>query len=870
VIGSVGSGVRPCYSMVGTLDLSGNVRARAFFFDPNLQLFGKDLGGGKNLLPASGDGVLLDGSPAYTTDELRQVSHTFPVQQLVSFQTDVRLLSAPFASFLGIVTVYVNLDARLVGEVSFSGTIRPLAPAVDTTMQASLRPAITVEIVANVLMGVAKVGGGGTAEIAIDARYRNNTDDPRVAWVEDPCLRAKLSIYFFVKVRVPIIGPTLVDEKFGPEELFNETIGGCAGLQALQAAPSITPPRVMAAPHVTSGPDGRMLATYVEDKDPTGAFASPRVMARFWDAQASDWGTAVALTDGAHMVQDPVAAFYGDDGAAMIVWAENTITAAEGATVDLVGYLRKLELFYTLWDGDSWGAPQRLTNDSASDSLPTIGGDSSGISLAWTQDADGDPATRTDWRVLVRDFAPDSGWSTATVLNGATTPSLNAQPSIARRNGIALLAWVNDRDGELTTSEDSGLAIAERQGGVWKKISASGLPTRAFDPSVALSADGSEALLTFLVQGKQADGTYTAIGTNALVWTAQRTGANSWQAQQLSDEAGEAVRGERPLAEISNAGEPLLLFRRFGATGTNAELGQLALVQLAADGTPSAPLYLTDEPRQNWQPALAVNRDTGEALVLRTGRAIQNAAPGLFLADADAAQPALQAVSLSATDDAVESAVLSPEADPALLPALTLSQQHAPVGSTVVVSATVRNLGRALAEGLSVDFFSGTPDSGSLLGSVPLATALAFNESAVVALPIERSGTEQPIYAEVRSNSGGNSSTENDRASARLGALPPPASVLVTKAPGGLEASWSPTAADGVAGYRVLRATSARGSYELVGETTGTRFVDELLPPGQQFWYAVQAYDAAGIVSELSAPAFGGATPTLYLPLVRK
>ena len=66
----------------------------------------------------------------------------------------------------------------------------------------------------------------------------------------------------------------------------------------------------------------------------------------------------------------------------------------------------------------------------------------------------------------------------------------------------------------------------------------------------------------------------------------------------------------------------MLAFRRFDpASATNAALGQISLARSQGDAGFTAPLYLTDEPRQNWQPALAINPSNREALILKVGRA---------------------------------------------------------------------------------------------------------------------------------------------------------------------------------------------------------------------------------------------------------
>jgi fibronectin type 3 domain-containing protein len=107
-----------------------------------------------------------------------------------------------------------------------------------------------------------------------------------------------------------------------------------------------------------------------------------------------------------------------------------------------------------------------------------------------------------------------------------------------------------------------------------------------------------------------------------------------------------------------------------------------------------------------------------------------------------------------------------------------------------------------------------------------------------------------------------------------LSELPAPSQVVVsvslhyTKA---LEVSWMPPAVEGVAGYRILRAETTGGPYELVGQATGIVYKDLLLETGQPYFYIVQAFDASGVRSPYSAEG-AGLLPlsTVYLPLVHR
>jgi hypothetical protein len=292
-------------------------------------------------------------------------------------------------------------------------------------------------------------------------------------------------------------------------------------------------------------------------------------------------------------------------------------------------------------------------------------------------------------------------------------------------------------------------------------------------------------------------------------------------------------------------------------------------------GQAYAPLYITDEPRQHWQAAIGIDATTNEAVLLNVSRPVAGE-PGAAAALRPAATGERTAVAttiLSGTgEDMLESAVIQAAADPALGSALELSQLHAPAGTMITVTTTLHNLGRATATGLQVKLYEGTPGSGSLLNTQSTAN-LTFNETRTLSFQVTKSAGEMPIYAQIIT-SGGNVSTGNDVATAVLGSLLPPTLVRVDPSPlvsSAAQVAWqAPTLAD-IAGYRILRATTSGGPYELVGETTANYFTDQLLEGGVTYYYAVQTYDASGLVSPLSDEAtFMAANATIYLPYLQR
>jgi hypothetical protein len=381
--------------------------------------------------------------------------------------------------------------------------------------------------------------------------------------------------------------------------------------------------------------------------------------------------------------------------------------------------------------------------------------------------------------------------------------------------------------------------------------------------------------------------TDTGIGNQAVLWTAQRT-SSGWSAAPVRDEQLQLVRAEQPRlsaggggaglqAEVGGESETLLLFRRFGDVGTNGYLGQLALTQ-ATSGSAGSPLYLTDEPAQHWQPALAINQATQRAAILNVKRPIMAQSAALasrpLLASAStAARPTVESVTLATSSDPVESLALEPGADPALDPQLALSQQHASPGTTVIVTTTVRNVGRGAASGLSARLYAGTPATGTLLTTTNIPVSLGFNERYTVTFAVTTTTGTQPLAAQI-TTTGNDLNSANNIASADLGELPPPTFVNVTPSTrysDTLEITWMAPRVSGVAGYRILRSAASSGSYELVGEATGTAFSDVMLERDRRYFYVVQAYDAGGIRSVYSVEA-NGSLPLfrIHLPLVMR
>ncbi|MFN3333662.1 MAG: hypothetical protein ACK47M_14230, partial [Caldilinea sp.] len=382
-----------------------------------------------------------------------------------------------------------------------------------------------------------------------------------------------------------------------------------------------------------------------------------------------------------------------------------------------------------------------------------------------------------------------------------------------------------------------------------------------------------------LVNEPDAAGDETPITLGGDVWVAHlaQDGA-TWQAMPLRDEHGDIITGEAPV--FANRGdEQLLLFRRFGEARSAGALGQLSLSRISGVSAPSTPIYLTNSPQQQWQGALAINQMSGIAQIVKVARS--------GLRDVDAANilaPAttnstmqVQTDLLSVSSDPVETLQIGAGADPALDP-IQFSQRAAPPGTPVKVIAVVRNVGRGLATGLTVNLYSGQPGAGVLLGSVTAPLPLNLNESYAGRFTITAPPGAGDIYAEVTTD-GENLSTANDRAAAQLGKPSAPLLVALSEDAifdGNLHLNWLPSPGEAIVGYRIYRSGSANGQYEFVGESGQLSYVDLLSQRNVEYCYRVHAYAPGSVLSDASAPlcakldALPSVAQDLYLPMVSR
>ncbi len=791
-------GVLPLIYTTPSLPLVGSLETKlsaGLFFNGNLQLNGQTT---LTVINAAALARLLNftvynttqpllgsGTVVFNRNNLAAGTINLPQRTLYSFNTSQPVFSGPLASFWGVVTVNASLTTGLSGQLLIAGTLKPLKPAADVVLTPIITPRITGSVWVSLLLSVATAGADVTTTAAFYIPLRINTEATPKVKFEQTCLKLQTVLSAWARVNLRFYKKSW---NIGNYTLLTYNPCGLPRPARAGAEPSaIAPPSVMASPSVAASPTGQALAVYVINTTPNQITPTMYIAASAWNTATRQFDAPALISDGTHAVQDPVVAYTQRNGqeTPIVVWTETVMSEAEddaGPVDDLNYYLKRQEIFASMLISGTWTLPQRLTTDLIPDGRAALAGDGAHVRLAWTRDLDGDISTRTDTRIATTDWRDDvTGWRAFEVLAAPTISSTtsNSQVSVALAPPGQIgdhLAWTVDLDADLNTNSDRYVAWSNNQLGAWNTVvltESQQMPAGIDSPSIAidpLSSAGAPQF-AFIVRTKDGDGvTDTGLSNRGQLWRAyfDVSGLHSAPLMDGSD----FVYAENPVLRSTPAGRAQLIFRRFGEVGTLGELGQLALVvSPAADKPFSPPLYLTgDDARQHWQPAVALDPATGNTLITNVSRAAVSAAEvqqlqRTYKPVSPAARSDTHPHVVATQDDPVESLLLEAGADPAIDPALAISTQHALPGSSVWVTATVRNVGVLPASEIVVHVYS-TSTVLSLVDVITITGPLEVNEAVSLTLPVTRTTGAQQIRVQVEA-SNSNTSLTNDAASRR-------------------------------------------------------------------------------------------------------
>jgi hypothetical protein len=782
----------------------------------------------------------------------------------------------PVLDIFTLAQLHVASSGEIKYALSLGGWVKPFAPEVGAILNATGEASAEVGYGLGILGGIADAGYtlglGARLEVPVHV-----TIVPKPALnIPKACFRVNAFSRVWAQYLWGIHGLGF-DTNPSYKQIFVDEPVGCVGPFNTLASRPMTdtiepgpPPELFASPSVAVSPSGLVLSAYVEDTSPISTTPQVQIRARFQDPISGQWQDPITLSDPTHSATNPIVFFAGPAATPMVAWAEIPIDQATAISLgsDYNAHLSRQEIFYTSFKNGAWITPTRLTNDLLIDGMPTAAGNSTGAMLAWTRDTDGDLKTRSDQRIAVSQYNTVTAQFDPPELIGAPGGGLNNEVRVAYdAANVPNLVWINDADGNLDTANDRRITWAKHDPGGWVTLDPQPLPPYADSPALSAGPNGLE--LAFVVRQPETDGTVPILGPNGALWTAHLNNGQ-WTAAPLRNEVGGLVFAEKPVL-TTQAGETLLAFRRFDRAGSsNALLGQISLSRDL--GTKfSTPIYLTDEPLQNWQPALTVNPINRQAVILNVTR-VQAAQRDLKLASIsnDRAIAANQRATLSSSANPVESLTVVAAPDPALDP-LRTTADVIPVGKPITVSVTLRNVGRDPATNMTITLYRGTPGSATPIGTQIVSGSLAMNEKKTLTFSLPSNG-QQSVYAEM-TTAGGNASTSNDRAAVVLGVPSAPEIAGIVADPwmtDTLDIGWTIPSDEQPGGYRILRSTSLTGTYELIGESATTIFADNQVHYRQTYCYQAQAHNN-GALSPLSAPVCGELPlMKVYLPLIRR
>ena len=159
-----------------------------------------------------------------------------------------------------------------------------------------------------------------------------------------------------------------------------------------------------------------------------------------------EWKSDLLTYDG-YPKSNPTLISMGDKW--MVIWTQ----------MDDGENMESLRLYYSIYDGNGWTAPQRITSDDVPEGYPEAIYYDGKVYLVYLRDPDKDLSTK-DWELYYTVYDGEE-WSTPTMLS-SITPVVS--PSIASVGDKIYVAFISDYDGDFDTAENQELWLTDLQG----------------------------------------------------------------------------------------------------------------------------------------------------------------------------------------------------------------------------------------------------------------------------------------------------------------------------------------------------------------------------------------------------------------------
>ncbi|MCZ7356684.1 MAG: hypothetical protein O8C66_02025 [Candidatus Methanoperedens sp.] len=199
-------------------------------------------------------------------------------------------------------------------------------------------------------------------------------------------------------------------------------------------------------PAIAANKNGSALAVWVHGTDISVMPPKMSIYYSFWNG--ANWSDPESIHSDNTSVLNPKAVYYDDS--AVSIWTGDKGKLDINDTFD--NWTSTLEIYYSFWNGTSWTVPDKITNDTEADGMPSISSDGKNVTVVWMHDSDSNVDTKNDLDIHYSIWN-GTAWSQPAALTSDNLQDF--EPRLAQRSdGTAIAVWTRDMDGNSSTDED--------------------------------------------------------------------------------------------------------------------------------------------------------------------------------------------------------------------------------------------------------------------------------------------------------------------------------------------------------------------------------------------------------------------------------
>jgi len=459
-------------------------------------------------------------------------------------------------------------------------------------------------------------------------------------------------------------------------------------------------------PRVAANDNGNAMMIWVQNRIEENNYYSD-ICYSTW--KGTDWSASGYISTDKHYDFDP-ALTYDSNGNVIAVWSRVPSSIIMNPPDDSVDILETQEIVYSIWDGSAWSTPQPITDDTFADGRATVTASQDGKVLAvWVGDTDSN-FTTTDDMELYYSVWDGTQWTLKTALTSNTF--MDYSVSLANDSmGNVIACWVQDLDGNLTTSSDTKLQYAQWDGANWSPFNlVTDLNETKESPSITFDHDDN-VLVTWVGGDENITRLYFAL---------QNKTTMLWSDPEIVHEDTYFIY--HPAINVDPDNRAVIVWRGFeddeaerlyylthNATETyfDGEICYATKNLSRVDASWSDVKFLTSDNKTDWMASAVIIRGHSNDLLLVWDKEgdVENLV-----------HPIKPDLTLNSSD-------------------ITFSNNYPNEGEEINITAIISNIGDVEAYDVRVDFYDGNPSNGGELIGTQFIDYLPHDSKINVTLP---------------------------------------------------------------------------------------------------------------------------------------